>query len=59
MCRLLYISHGVAQQSKPDGSLTCADCDIQLCALLLLQQQQQKSVAPRVGQGIQQHTQHN
>ena len=31
---------------------------IKLCALLLLQQQQ-KSVAPRVGQGIQQHTQHN
>ena len=45
-------------KSKPNGSLQCADCDIQLCALLLLQQQQ-KSVAPRAVQGIQQHTQHN
>ena len=32
---------------------------IKLCALLLLQQQKKTSVTPRVGQGIQQHTQRN
>ena len=45
-------------KSRPDGSLQCADFNIQLCALLLVQQQK-KSVAPRVVHGIQQHTQHN